>query len=225
LDTIHPDNDGTITVMGDEYGCEWRRYNDAETKARYCLTDMRESKINLDMLEEVIKEHTGAREVKFIVDDNCYIDHDSVGTSAEAFASKDSLRNFLFNPESWLFIGNDKSIPPPNFYDVEFGIEYTHELGFVGNQLTYKFQSQPSERDLREAVYSLLDHAIHNRSYHFHFEESALDKNGVEHSSLEDINNGILKLFNTDYVEDKVTKKRNRIIKDMKEIRCFLRKL
>ena len=119
LDTIYPDENGIITLSGGEWGCEVDDYNDADTKANYCAVDalyhFTEEFCNhtlLTMLIDVIKEHTGAKEViiEASVDydnGNSNIDHQSVGTSLDAFADKETLKRFLFNPESYLYTDND----------------------------------------------------------------------------------------------------------------------
>jgi hypothetical protein len=66
------------------------------------------------MLEEVIKEHTGAHTVvleKEEVGDwgypYGYIDHQSSDVCLEAFNSKETLKQFIFNTNSALYTDND----------------------------------------------------------------------------------------------------------------------
>ena len=123
FDTIYPDYAGNITLVGGEWGWEIKYYNDAETKADYCVQDIVTtvydnktqkyvSALNVDkmiMLMKVISNHTGCNEIFFdkqrIFDG--YIDHQSRGTTDEAFKSIDNLRNFIFNPESILKTDHD----------------------------------------------------------------------------------------------------------------------
>jgi hypothetical protein len=114
LDTIYPDENGVITLTGGEWSWEVEDYNDAQTKANYCAVDISyqfsEERCDLsleDLLIEVIKEHTGAKEVRIKIDEDSYIDHQSVGTSLDAFVDKETLKTFLFNPESTLHTDND----------------------------------------------------------------------------------------------------------------------
>lgn len=114
-----PDAEGNINLSGGQFGWEIVEYNDAETKANYCLVDIAGSyaeseddihdKNKYDMLISVLKEQTGANNIaidwKQIKDS--YIDHQSVGTSDEAFVSKETLRQFIFNKESILTTDND----------------------------------------------------------------------------------------------------------------------
>lgn len=113
-DSLTPDSDGKIYLEGGEFGWGYEKHNDAYTKANYCAIDNWHNKERLEMLIKVLKEHTGAREVvlNFSCDDYkdknySYIDHQSVGTSEEAFESEEILKNFIFNPNSQLVIDND----------------------------------------------------------------------------------------------------------------------
>jgi hypothetical protein len=116
LDTILPNSKGVIILTGGQFGWEVEEYNDALTKANYCAVDCCEqSNDELKLfLIEVIKEHTGAKEVIFNMsnsnfeDDNfSYIDHQSVGTTKYAFENKETLKQFIFNRNSWLYTDND----------------------------------------------------------------------------------------------------------------------
>lgn len=73
-----------------------------------------------EMLIDVIKKHTGAKEVKFDFsleyepDENnnySYIDHQSnlyeSGDCLRAFAGPNTLKEWIFNPESYLQTDND----------------------------------------------------------------------------------------------------------------------
>jgi len=123
LDSITPDANGVITLYGGEFGWEYAKYTDPITKANYCAIDAQHNEEMINMLREVIMEHTGAKDVviKFSTDwnspDHSYIDHQSMGTSNTAFVSKDQLKNFIFNVKSVLYTGNDNDSGPPNFYD------------------------------------------------------------------------------------------------------------
>lgn len=115
-----PDEEGNICLIGGEFGWEIARYNDPETKANYCVQsiastswdkveDITYEENKLEMLKKVIKEQTGCYEV--ILNDtsinNGYIDHQSDGVANEAFYSKEALRNFIFNKNSYLYTDND----------------------------------------------------------------------------------------------------------------------
>jgi hypothetical protein len=162
LDTIYPDQDGVITVLGQEFGWSWMKFNDAITKLAYVFQD--QDSQSHDMIVEVVKEQTGALEVIF--DENGgYIDHDGYGTAHETCYSKESLRNFIFNKNSWLFTGNDNSTADPTFYDVpEFKNgrmimpKYTHQLTIAGLDKTTKFKSKPTDEEVADGISALLEH-------------------------------------------------------------------
>jgi len=69
----------------------------------------------MNMLKELLVEQTQAKEIVFPGESEdrwngpggASVDHESSGTSSEAFASKDSLRAFIFNMNSILYTGND----------------------------------------------------------------------------------------------------------------------
>jgi hypothetical protein len=122
LDKILPDENGIIYLNGGEFGWEYDRHYSALTKANYCaiachyndygnITHYNNSSFNEEMLIEVIKEQTGAKEVVLNIDNNSYIDHQSIesGILDEVFESKENLRNFIFNGDSYLIIDSDNS--------------------------------------------------------------------------------------------------------------------
>ncbi len=213
-DTLIPDTDGVIRLTGGEFGWEWESYNDPMTKANYCAMDQCNHKTNLDMLVEVIKEHTGAVDVD-VSNINGYVDHQSVGTSHDAFVSKETLKNFIFSPESWLFTGNDNSSAPPNFYDVEFGIEYLYELSVEECSLTWKFQSKPDNEELARCLRDILG-TRETRQYHIASEWVDEKDNSFSH-----IDDGIVVLFD----EEHNYSTNVRTIRDRKNLKFFLKKI
>jgi len=112
-DIIIPDDDGNITLTGGEFGWGIEEFSDALTKANYCGVDNLSNEDKLDILKEVIREQTGCNEVIIDISEDwkdanhSYIDHESHGTSDEAFESKETLRDFIFSKNSVLYIDND----------------------------------------------------------------------------------------------------------------------
>lgn len=110
MDKLPFEEDGTtIFIHPGEFGWEVEDYFDAATKASYCM--MFATTVDPDggydrMLQEVIKEETGAKMVLFVEGEG-YIDHQSHDVAREAFKSKEALRNFIFNPNSRLHTDND----------------------------------------------------------------------------------------------------------------------
>lgn len=102
LDSLYPDQDGVIEIYGEDFGWEWFKHNDAQTKAAYAAQQFKNDDTTLDTIREVIMEQTGAEEVRFVGLDNSYIDHDSMGILDY---HKEKIRQFIFNKNSWLFGG------------------------------------------------------------------------------------------------------------------------
>lgn len=162
MDTIKIPESGVLELGSGEYGWEWEKYNDAATKADYCAIYCRGSTERRLMLTEVLKKQTGAQVI--FTDDKHddggergyvgYIDHESAGAAHDAFNSPESLRNFIFNKSSWLFLGNDNSEAPNGFYDAP-DTSYPYGLVFEGfpNE-TWKFEEKPEVADVVEAIKS-----------------------------------------------------------------------
>ena len=116
---LYVDTNGYVTLTGGEFGWEQEEYFDALTKANYCAQDIYGYDCNSDsysldeykknMLTDVIKEQTGCTDVLFDIQSlkDGYLDHESHGTSYEAFQNKETLRNFIFNSNSYLETDND----------------------------------------------------------------------------------------------------------------------
>ena len=101
-----------------EFGWQFDTYSDVDSKVNFAFLQALE--INneewLKMIEEVIKEHTGAASVEhgFVYDGNYitngYIDHQSSsyeGANIEMFKSKEKLKQFLFCDDSYIETSND----------------------------------------------------------------------------------------------------------------------
>lgn len=122
---VFPIHDGVCEVHPGEFGWERHTFHTPEMKASYCLTYVKASvrlypgtdegdAAKAQMLKDVLKAETG-REVEFIpipkTDSHSYewgyIDHQSSDVCGRAFESKESLRDFIFNPKSALVTAND----------------------------------------------------------------------------------------------------------------------
>lgn len=164
LDTIYPNQDGVIIVNGDEYGWDWFKHNDAETKASYAAQSFTYDDNQLEVLKEVIMEQTGATNVIFQGLNDGYIDHDSYGIVP---TGKSELRNFIFNKNSWLFGGNDNSQPDPTFYHVPEIRDgkvivpvYKYELSIEGLSRTTKFLDKPTDEEFENGIDSILENTV-----------------------------------------------------------------
>jgi len=179
MDTsLLPDQNGIVELTGGEFGWDFSKYNDAETKANYMAIYSRDDEEKRQMLIDVIKKQTGADVVVCKIGES-YIDHQSdagengyTRKAGKGFDSEETLRQFIFNKNSWLFTGNDNSSPDQNFYDVpEFKNgkiikpTYKYELKIQGLDKTAKFKSRPDNEETKEAIYSLLQHEKYDKDY------------------------------------------------------------
>lgn len=162
---LQPDENGIIHVPGNvSFGWEWEKFNDVLTKLQYvcgiiCHNEYehrtKRSK-KLFELKKIILDFTGAKDVIFDWETeyndklkngedpeeiwlNCpEIDHNSHDIFPEIVENKDTLKNFIFNPESWLYLGNDNSCADKDFYcnkkeeiDTIASIDFSGEVGRV----------------------------------------------------------------------------------------------
>lgn len=168
LDTL-PVTDGTVTLTGGEFGWEWNKFNDSTTKANYAAVFAQGDEKMEPMLVKVLKLHTGAKKVEFDFTREwkdpsdavkySYIDHQSdrteSGDAFQAFESPEKLKNWIFNPASWLFTGNDNDSEPPNFFDVG-DKNYKFELCIEGVELTEAFEEKPDGEKLEDSFRRLM---------------------------------------------------------------------
>lgn len=115
--SLMSDFEDTITIETGEFGWGWDKYNDAYTKASYFLTYYFDNEDKKDMLIRVISKNCPCNTIKFVNDEYSYIDHQSWDILDEIH-TEEELENFIFNKNSWLFIGNDNDDPPNGFYNV-----------------------------------------------------------------------------------------------------------
>lgn len=95
-----------------EFGWQVKEYRDFPSKVNWAAIIARQLgdpvMLRHYLLEKVIKEVTGATEVIFDLNDDCYIDHQSVTTeNAKMFESEDAMRRWLFNKKSFIHNDND----------------------------------------------------------------------------------------------------------------------
>jgi hypothetical protein len=187
LDTIYPNENGIIVLVGGEFGWDWFKHNDALTKANYAIVAHIN---NPDLVIEVIKEQTGCDDVLVLAVDgdynssfHSYIDHDSYGICP---SSKEELKNFIFNKNSWLFGGNDNTHAKPNFYDVPTFIGdgdtilpvYRYVLSIDGFNEQAFFPHMPNEKELDEAFSGFFDRGViltHDKKFEYSNQWSSED--------------------------------------------------
>jgi hypothetical protein len=184
--SLLPNQHGRINLHGGEFGWEWKKYNDARTKANYLAVGCSHDPIKRDMLVKCIQQQTGCTEVdfsftKYGLDSDSYIDHQSTDVPYKAFESDETLRNFIFNMNSWLFTGNDNSEPANDFHDVPVYEEnrvvmpeYKYELTIEGiDGRSIKFKKKPTKEQIESAILKIacdLDYVAFNGREGGHFD-------------------------------------------------------
>ena len=172
LDTsFMPEEDGVLRLYGGEFGWEWNKINDSNTKANYCAVCAIDDDYKSDMLIEVLQEQTGAKDVEFAFNKEGYgnyIDHQSYDVPLEAFKSKETLRNFIFNLNSWLFTGNYNSSQPRSYYFVDeyrdgkvIPPTYKFEMSIPGISKTSKFVEKMSEEDIQDGLDEITENFVY----------------------------------------------------------------
>lgn len=157
-------HDGKIELVGGEFGWEWETYRDPLTKANYCAVYATGNESKTEMLKEVISDHTGAEvEISAQKDDYdkghySYIDHQSDAIAEDAFASRQSLKNFIFGVNSTLYTGNDNSSPPANFYDTP-DTKYVGELRLELAGCVKLSKLNLSNEEIEKLLYPLFEEA------------------------------------------------------------------
>lgn len=156
FESISPDYDGVIRLTGGEFGWGWSKHDDAVTKANYCAVAALDDEFKTKLLIDTIKNHTGALSVEIICtadwdsDNRSYIDHQSYGVAERAFLDEDSLKRFIFDRKSVLFLGNDNGGEPPNFYDMDVD-KMSHVVTLDGSSV--KYYMHPENITDREKVW------------------------------------------------------------------------
>lgn len=171
---LDPEPDGKIHVYGGEFGWEWRAYNDSETKVDYYFTFFKGNPRMTQLGIKVIKEWTG-RDVVVDIYDGSYIDHQSSDTLdflENDTESADGIRDFFFNPDTWLYTGNDNDDTPNDLRYQEksellkSGEVWTIKIGYTlsdGREVVkeHKLSGYPDEeilrRDLNDHDYDIQD--------------------------------------------------------------------
>lgn len=159
IDMLYPDETGTIVVNGDkEFGWEWEKINDSESKLQYAYISGVDEKI----LTKILKYQIGCKKVIFN-EITGYIDHESYGILSEIENDEEKLRDFIFNKNSWLITGNDNSSKVKDYFITpiytENGlipIKYNYKLYLSCDKLNYeKFINYPDDDDFELIVSDL----------------------------------------------------------------------
>lgn len=162
VDTLPIDSEGVIHIprRSESFGWEFEKYNDPMTKLQYVCGIIWKYKSNrkkVKLLKEIVLRYTGAKDIVFdweenrsdtdiVEEDEDYywdsgapeIDHNSSDIFPEIMESAKSIKNFIFNSRSWLYLGNDNSDAPKGFYEEEtddpeiiVSVDYGGDIGRV----------------------------------------------------------------------------------------------
>ena len=116
LDYFALSDDGKSLYISDDklFGWEFKKYNDPYNKLLYAIACCRDNKKWSELLIKSFKKFTG---VDLSWDSKNYPESDGMDIDY-IFSDGDTIINFIFNPESWLFTGNDNELEPENFNNV-----------------------------------------------------------------------------------------------------------
>lgn len=161
-DTLMVDEDGVVTIRTDiHFGWGNERYNTPEEKASYCILASYHHAdpefVIENYIKPVIKNQCIADKVKiqglkkafegspnkeeFLESKQDFIgniDHQSWDTvTYQNLQDTHWLKEFIFHPNSWLFITNDNSGPGPDFYNPparkwRYTLRFEHEIDDQG---------------------------------------------------------------------------------------------
>lgn len=217
--SLLPNSEGVITLTGGEFGWEWDKFNDASNKANYAA--IQSSGVIREMLEEALKSQTGAKSINYRFSDNyddhdywAYIDHQSTGM-LNFLDSVEKVRNFIFNPNCWLFTGNDNGSAPVNFKDLpihtEDGmkpVDYEYVLNIEGIKDTAKVKRNDTNHEsLANSIFSLMSEHVYVTTLGMvdgwkHWDEDRFECSMGWMSGLLDGNEKYLTVKNTPVDED-----------------------
>lgn len=163
LDTLYPNTEGVLHIsnkgenFGDEYA--FKNINDAEIKAAYLLWSAEVfAPKQTGLILETIKEVTGAEQIVTDLGKHyCVLMDDGF---EGIVSTKESIKEFIFNKNSWLFFGrrSEREIP---FFDVD-GKKVTNKkrnkktVTIEGFDTSATINEFFTESDLDDAFYDIL---------------------------------------------------------------------
>jgi len=125
IDIPKVDNNGVVELTTSDYGWDYVEHKSLNDKLSYVATfainfnaDFKDGSLIYkdnkykQMLISVVKDITGADEVNFLKNEGTsweygYIDRQSWDKVRSAYNTKETLKQFLFNPKSYFTTGND----------------------------------------------------------------------------------------------------------------------
>ena len=189
--TFLPDENGNVYIHGGEFGWEWASYNDSVTKANYYLERYKDEPDRIELLKEVIEDYTGAN---VIINENTdgYIDHQSFDTLELPANDPEALKDWLFNPDNWLYTGNDNDDEPHDLRDpewsslegdhvivtVDFGPDDIVEIKIIGMPNEENFGPELNGLSLSDGYYDLKEMDLEKNVIILHEDWSHREKIG-----------------------------------------------
>ena len=163
-----PDENGNVYVTGADFGWEWASYNDSVTKANYYLERYKNEPDRVELLKKVIEDYTGFN-VIIVENTGGYIDHQSFDTLELPADDPEALKDWLFNPDNWLYTGNDNDDEPKDLRDpewsyldgdhvvvtVDFGPDDIIEIKIIGMPNEENLGKKLNNLDLSDGYYDL----------------------------------------------------------------------
>ena len=163
-----PDENGNVYVTGADFGWEWASYNDSVTKANYYLERYKNEPDRVELLKNVIEDYTGFN-VIIVENTGGYIDHQSFDTLELPADDPEALKDWLFNPDNWLYTGNDNDDEPQGLRDpewsyldgdhvvvtVDFGPDDIIEIKIIGMPNEENLGKKLNNLDLSDGYYDL----------------------------------------------------------------------
>ena len=125
---------------GGSFGWEVEKYNDPLTKLQYVCgifcndISTHHGRTKITKLKRLLCDILGVKNVVFEWDNKYFaelkklgkeeayrdypeINHNSTDIFDEIIESQETVKHFIFNPKSWLYLGNDNSDYPSHFFD------------------------------------------------------------------------------------------------------------
>lgn len=101
--------DKTLKISGFyEFGWNIELHYDFNSKAAFCYLQCKDNSEHLNLLNAVIIDYLGCSKVIWDVDNDSYIDHQSMYTESSVFKFKyNFIKHFLFSTKSFLQMGSD----------------------------------------------------------------------------------------------------------------------
>ena len=129
---LNRDSKGNIIIEKKYFNWGWYKTNNVNEKLSYVFAQIYAnygSKISkkINQVRRIVLKFTGAPGIVYNADsvfDEFNIDHQSTDLIKQIMESNSSIKDFIFNPKSWLYIGDDNEDPPSRFYSKESEPDY-----------------------------------------------------------------------------------------------------